>query len=398
MKVFSHAGSPLLTIWWKEVRENLRDRRAVLNALVIGPLLTPLLLLLLIQMAVQRESRQVDRPIAVPVLGAGYAPALVGFLAEGGIRAAPGVADPEKAVVDRDQDVVLRIGPDWPKQIARGQPAEVQLIYDSSRSDVGRTVERIRRRLQAWSAEQAALRLLARGLAPATLSPLLIASRDQSTSQSRAGLMFSMLPYLLILTVQMGGMYLAIDLTAGERERQSLEPLLINPVPRWKILLAKLAATVSFAFASLLLSVLAFGLVGHLLPSDKLGFELHLDVFFMLRVWLLMLPLTVLLAALQMLVAGFARSYREAQTYLGLLSLVPALPSLLISLFPFKALAWMYAVPLLSQTLGIVDLLRTGRMDGLSMGLCISGTSLLAAAVILLAARIFNAERMAVSG
>mgnify|MGYP004707973065 CR=1 FL=1 len=391
------AKSPLLTIWWKEVRENLRDRRAVLNALVIGPLLTPLLLLVLIQVMVQRESRQSDRPVTIPVVGAQYAPALIGFLAEGGIRAGPGIADPELAVVDRDQDVVLRISPQWSDQIARGEPAGIQLIHDSSRSDAQATVDRVNKRLQAWSAQQAALRLLARGMDPAIASPLAISDRDQSTSRSRAGLMFSMLPYLLILTVQMGGMYLAIDLTAGERERQSLEPLLVNPVARWKILLAKLAATSSFAFASLVLSVLAFSLVGYGLPSAKLGFELHLGLRFMFTAWWMLLPLTVLLAGLQIMVAGFAKSYREAQTYLGLLSLVPVLPSLFLSLLPFKASAWMYVVPVLSQTLGIVELLRSGQVAWLPLGLCFAGTSLLAMLVVIIAIRVFNSERMAIS-
>ncbi|MHC1478799.1 ABC transporter permease [Frateuria aurantia] len=398
MSTLGMAMSPLRVVWWKEVKENLRDRRAVLNALIIGPLLTPLLMLALIQMAVQRESRQADQAITVPVIGARYAPELMAFLAEGGVRAGPGLADPEKAVVSREKDAVIRIPAAYPQQIAHGEPAEVQLIYDSSRGEASRTVDRVRTLVRAYSAEQGAIRLLARGIAPATANPVMVSSRDQSTSQSRAGLMFSMLPYLLILTVQMGGMYLAIDLTAGERERQSLEPLLINPVPRWKILLAKLAATTSFAYASLLLSILAFSLVGRLLPSDKLGFELHLGLAFMLEVWLMMLPLTVFLAGLQILVAGFARSYREAQTYLGLMSMVPALPSLFISMFPFKSAAWMYAVPLLSQNLGIIELLRSGSLGWTSLGLCLLGSTVLAILIVVIAVRVFNTERTAISG
>ena len=118
--------------------------------------------------------------------------------------------------------------------------------------------------LEAYSRRNGALRLLARGLAPA-LADAAGASptRDHATPQARGALLFAMLPYMLVLTMFIGGMWLAIDSTAGERERQSLEPLLINPVPRDRILLGKLLATATFSLASLTLGLLAFLLVGH---------------------------------------------------------------------------------------------------------------------------------------
>jgi sodium transport system permease protein len=192
-------------------------------------------------------------------------------------------------------------------------------------------------------------------------------------------------------------MYLAIDLTAGERERQSLEPLFVNPVARWRILLGKLGAIAAFSTASLLLSVVAFGLAGHLVPTEKLGMALDLGPTFAVTVLVLMLPLVALLSVLQTLVAAFAKSYREAQTYLSILMIVPVLPSLLLSVIPVKSADWMYAVPLLGQQMGITELLRGGSVSGVDIVLSLLSGFAATLVVGLITARVYLSERLAIS-
>jgi sodium transport system permease protein len=209
--------------------------------------------------------------------------------------------------------------------------------------------------------------------------------------------MFAMLPYFFVITIFMGGMYLAIDLTAGERERQSLEPLFANPVRRWKILCGKLAAICVFSTASLLITLLAFAVVGHFIPTEKIGMELDLGLHFAMNVLLLMLPLVLLLAALQSMVAAFAKSYREAQTYLSLLMLVPIIPSAVLSFMPIKAQAWMYAVPLLGQNLGIMQLLRGDGVSVEQIGLCLAGSLVAALVAVLATIQLYRSERLAIS-
>jgi sodium transport system permease protein len=192
-------------------------------------------------------------------------------------------------------------------------------------------------------------------------------------------------------------MYLAIDLTAGERERQSLEPLFANPVARWKIFAGKLAAICTFSATSLLISLIAFSVVGHFLPVDKLGMELELGVRFALTVLVMALPLIVLLAALQSMVAAFAKSYREAQTYLSLLMLVPALPSVLLMALPVKPQEWMYAVPLLGQHLGVMQVLRGDGVTMHQMLFCLGGSALAALVAVAVTAQLYRSERLAIS-
>ncbi|EQD59489.1 ABC transporter sodium permease, partial [mine drainage metagenome] len=247
--------------------------------------------------------------------------------------------------------------------------------------------------LRTYAGVIVAQRLFARGISPLILRPVVPEDRDQATPQSRSALMFSILPYFFVLTVFLGGMYLAIDTTAGERERQSLEPLLVNPVSRDAILYGKLSATVSFALISLALSIVAFSVVGHFLPVEKLDVILDLGPRFALFVLLLMLPLVVLLATLETIVAAFAKSYREAQTYLSILMLVPVIPSLLLSVMPLKAQTWMYAVPLLGQQFGIMDLMRGEAVSGTELMACLIGTSLAAMLALLLARELYASER-----
>jgi sodium transport system permease protein len=206
-----------------------------------------------------------------------------------------------------------------------------------------------------------------------------------------------MLPYFFVITIFLGGMYLAIDLTAGERERQSLEPLFANPVPRWKILAGKLAAICTFSCISLLITLAAFAVLGPFVPVDKLGMELNLGAHFAGTVFLLMLPLVMLIAALQTLVAAFAKSYREAQMYVSLLMFVPALPNLLLTFMPIKPQSWMYAVPVLGQHLGVMRLLRGDAVDMQQLATCVLGTLAAALLLLLVTMQLYRSERLAIS-
>lgn len=386
-----------LVVFFKEVRENLRDKRTVINALVTGPLIAPLMLVMILNVVISRELDQAEAPIRLPVIGAGNAPNLLEALRQQGFDAQPSVVDPIAAVRDRDAAAVLRIPSDFGKSWDQGDPAQVELYYDSSQRDTQQPVNRLKDMLEHYSRLNGAMRLVARGLSPALANPVVVDKRDQSTPRSRAGALFSILPYVFVLTVFIGGMYLAIDLTAGERERQSLEPLFANPVPRWRILLGKIGAICVFSVSSLLICVTAFTVAGRLIPTEKLGMDLGLGPVFALEVVVLMLPLVLLIAALQTLVAAFSKSYREAQTYLGILMLVPALPSVLLSVLPVKTVPWMYVVPLLSQQVGITELLMGGAMTAVQVVTSLVCGFVIAALVLAVTARIYGSERLAIS-
>jgi len=390
--------TPVLTVFWKEVRENLRDRRTVLNTLLTGPLFAPLVFALLINAMVTRELDKAEKPLPVPVVGAAHAPNLIAALKQQGAEIKDAPADPERAVREQDADVVLRIPPSYAEAWNKGEPAQVELIYDQSQRDASGSVARLRGMLESYGQRTGALRLVARGLSPGLTRPVVVASRDQSTAQARSGNLFGMLPYFFILGAFIGGMALAIDTTAGERERQSLEPLLANPVSRSRILLGKLGATSVFAVTTLLLSIAAFSVAAQFMPTERLGIRLEIGPRFALLTLFAALPLVVLLATLQTLAAAFAKSFREAQTYLSLLMFVPAVPTMMLSFFPLKTQAWMYAVPLMGQQVAITRLMRGDVVTPAQLGLCFVCTAAAALVAYLVTAHVYRSERLAVSG
>jgi len=386
-----------LTVYWKEVRENLRDRRTVINTLLTGPLFAPLIFVLLINTMITRELDKAEKPLPLPVAGAENAPNLIEALKQARVDIQTAAVDPEQSVREQDVDMVLRIPAQFGASWSKGEPAQVEIIYDQSRRDAGSTIARLRGLLEHYDNRSGALRMVARGLSPSVAHPIVIAERDQSTSQSRAGTLFSMLPYFFVLGGFVGGMALAIDTTAGERERQSLEPLFANPVARWRILLGKLAATTTFAIVTVLLSILAFSVVGRLMPTEKIGMTLSIGLPFVAKTLLVMLPLTALLATLQTLVAAFAKSYREAQTYVSLLMFVPVIPTLMLTVMPFKTVFWMYAVPLMSQQIIVTRLLRGDFVPASALALCFFSTAVVALLLYGVATRVYYSERLAIS-
>lgn len=379
-------------VFRKEVVDNLRDRRALAMALFF-PLLGPALMALSLSVLAKQVRSTEEKPLPLPVVGAEHAPHLVEFLREAGADVLPPVADPEQAVRSTDHDVVLVIPPTFGERLREGRPAPVRLVVDESRQTARASIERARKLLQAWSRRTGALRLMARGVHPAAAEALAVETVDLSTPESRAGLLLSVLPYFLVMAVFIGGMYVAIDATAGERERQSLEPLLLNPVPRAAVALAKIGATALFASAALAETIAGFGLLPLALPLERLGFSIQLDPWMLLRTFALFLPLLLLASALQVVVAVRARGFKAAQSSLSFLMLVPALPGVILGIVPFKLQPWMMLVPAFGEQLLVLRMVRGEAIPAQLPLLSAGATTLYAVLLSALAVRMFASER-----
>ncbi len=386
-----------ITVFLKEVTENLRDRKTILNALVMGPLLGPVLFAAMMGFIINKQLASAEKPLEVPVVGAEHAPNLVAWLVRQGVVVKDAPTDPEAAVRDRQAKAVLRVPAEYAEHWRAGRTAQVEVLYDSSDQEARAPQARLTCLLESYGRQHSALRVAARGLHPAILEPIEVAGRDLASTQQRAGQLLSFLPYLLVLGAFLGGMYLAIDTTAGERERQSLEPLLANPATRADIVLGKLGATFGFAMASMMLSLVAFAVAFQYIPLEKLGMKVDFGSALVLRVGLLMVPLVMCFAALQTVVAAYAKSYREAQTYLSLLMLLPMIPSVILMVSPMRAEDWNSAVPLLSQNLLVMSLARGEPVELLRFALSFGTTLALAATLVWVAVRIYHREQLAVS-
>jgi sodium transport system permease protein len=387
-----------LIVFIKECRESMRDRRVMLNALLLGPILGPVLFVVILRLTISHQLDRAEKPLPVVVIGAELAPNLIESLKQQGLEVLPPVPDVESAVRSQSIDLALRITKNYGADWQAGRPAMVELIYDSSAREVSSEAERLRGMLESYSRRNGAMRLLVRGLAPTLIAPVVVATRDQATPQGRGALLFAMLPYFLVLSALVGGMWLAIDSTAGERERQSLEPLLINPVRRDAILVGKMLATSAFSLTSLALSLVAFMIAGWFLPANKLGMTFNLSPTVIVTILPVMVPLVLLLVNLQILVTSQAKSAREAQTYLGLLQLVPIIPSVILSVLPIKAQNWMYTVPLMSQQLAVTKLLRGESLPVQPVALGFLITLVASLIAFWFCKRNYDSERLAIYG
>ena len=382
------------TVFKKEVRESLRDRRAVFNTLLLGPILFPVLFLGLAYFGVSMQEERAEQTLEVPVIGQEQAPNLVEFMQQQGMVVLPPPADPEAEVREQKAQVIIRIPDDFAEHWRDGTPAPVEVIADPSRRESNTALSRIRGILMGYSQLIGRLRLQLRGISPNIASPLRIKDVDLSTPKSRALMVMIFLPYILMLTAFTGGLHQAMDSTAGEKERQSLEPLLINPVPRWQIMSGKMLATNFFAFTSLTLTLLSFKLFLPFMPIDQLGLDLNVSIFAVLNILLVIAPVSVLAAALLTMLAAFAKTYKEAQSYMSLVILIPIIPSMLFMVNPIKPETYMMWQPLFSQNLLIGEIVRGEAIPALWLSLSFGGTLFVGLILAAIAATLYNRPKL----
>jgi sodium transport system permease protein len=387
----------ILSVFRKEFRENLRDRRTLISALIFGPLFGPLLFGAALSLSIERGTSEADKQVTLAVSHAERAPNLLAHLRQYGVKIESVSYDDaaaREAVKEHRRPMVLMVTDDFGSRFQASQPAQLLLYVDSSDANNSKDVSRIRVLLSHYGSLLARLRIMTRGVDPLVLSPIVIHDVDVSTPASRSVLALGTLSYLVLLTMLMGGMYLAIDATAGERERGSLEPLLTVPVRREHLIYGKMLATCAFMTLSLSLTVSAFAIVLQFAGLERFGMSVNFGPLVALTVIAFCLPLVPLGAALMTIVAAFTRSYREAQTYLGLVLLVPTLPLVFAGVLGLRPTAALMAVPSLSQHFLITSLLRDEPIPPGFLALSVGVTLGVGAILVFIAGRLYHREAL----
>ena len=387
----------LLTVFCKEFVENLRDRRTVFAALVMGPLFAPLLFGVMMNFMVKQGVREPDKPLDIALLNGAAAPRLREFLTARGLTLHDFTGDDaaaRDAVQTHREVLVLSVPADHGARLAAGLPAPLRLYVDASRTSDQRQVGRLRALLSEQSRALAVQRLMLRGVDPLLLSAVPVQEIDVSTPASRSVLVLGMLSFFLILAMMSGGMYLAIDTTAGERERGTLEALLTLPVRRETLLYGKLLATCSYMLLSLVLTTTMFFIVLGRIGLEDLGMSANLGPLTALAVIGVTAPLIPAAGALLTLVAAFARSVREAQAWLSVVQLLPSLPLVFASAMNLMPSTALMAVPSLSQHFLITRLLRAEPITASELVLSLGNSLLLGLALVLGAGRLYRRESL----
>jgi sodium transport system permease protein len=351
----------MLTVMWKELREAFRDRRALVNSLLIGPVLAPLFFIFVLKLALERSVSGADELVPVTVVNAAGAPNLVQQLRERGFEVT--LRDGTEAeirawIVDSSDLVVLRVPADFGERFGRGAPAAVQLFADGSGTEASKRSQRLRDAISGYASLVGSLRLQARGVSPMVVQAIVVDDVDVSTPSARATLILGMLSYVILLATLMGGLHLAIDATAGERERGSLESLLTLPVTREHLIYGKIAATAAMMLVALTMVCASIGLSLRAIPLESFGMSANFGPGTVWRVFSTVAPFTLFAAGLLTVVASFTRTYKEAQSWLGMVLLVPTVPIAIAAVLEVAPQAALMAVPSLSQHLLIQGLIR----------------------------------------
>jgi sodium transport system permease protein len=387
----------LFTVFGKEFRENLRDRRTLVSALLFGPLFGPLLFGLMVSRMLNQSVVESDEPIRITISGSEYAPGLTRYLQAQGVKltvAKLSESEARAAVRRGSTQVVLIIPQEYRPRFSAALPAPVLLVADSADSQTRKSADRARVVLAGYASGVAQLRLQVRGISPLLALPVAVNEVDVATPTGRAVVVLGFMTYFVLFAVLMGGLYLAIDSTAGERERGSLEALLSLPVARASLVGGKILATCAYMCISLALSLAGFVIVFRFVPLEKLGMSANLGIGTALTLFAICLPFVPLGATLMTLVASFTRSYREAQTYLTSVLLVPTLPIAFASIYSLKTQASLMFIPSLSQHLLMTSVLKDEPVAALDVWVSAGASLGLALLLMVLTARHWRRESM----
>ena len=375
----------------KELVDSLRDRRSVTSGLIyalFGPLLVVMLLTAL------GKTIGGDKPLEIAVIGAERAPNLIFFLEQREVKVRRAEGDAQEALRRGKEQVVLDVAEDYADDLAALRPASVRLVHDSSKPAAGRSLRRLQGFLDGFGRDTSRWRLLSRGVDPAITQPLRIQPLDISTAMARSSRVLGSLPLFFLLAAFVGGMNVAIDTTAGERERGSLESLLCHAVPASALATGKWLAAFSFALLSIAVMLLVSVAVFARASFEGLGVSIRFGAAEALAVFLVLLPLAFLVPAIQMLISIHAKNFKEAQTQLSLLMFLPMIPGFLLITGALEKQDWMFSVPILGQQLAIFEMLGGETIPAASFAAGAFSTLGLGLALVFVLGRLFGNEKI----
>lgn len=337
-----------LTILYKELKDALRDRRTLMVALLSSFLGVPLMLLIFSVVLSQIESQEDKRTVLA--VGIEHAPGLENFILRQGyqVKAAPADYEAKSQSKELDQPVLL-VPQDFSSKMAAGEKLTLEVAYDPSNRPAEFGLRPLKRLLDAYVQETALMALSMRGVSPELLQTLEIKERYLQRPEERKATITTMLPMMMLMAVVLGGMYAAIDITAGERERGSLEPLMMNPVTGWQLAVGKWGAVASIGMGVAALTILSFFPSQWLIRNEILRAEFQFGIKDAFGFLIVLLPLSAAMAAIQIAIALDCKGYKEAQVRNQMVTLFVPFVSFAPIIFPGREPSWFQWVPVLAQ-------------------------------------------------
>ena len=382
-----------LVVFAKELKDALRDRRTWLVVLISSLVAGPVSLLLIAGIVSSAEESAARREVVIA--NAAKAPTLVNFLQRNGASVRDAPADyREELLSGRLQNAVVVIPDDFGRRLASGEPVRLEVIFDETAQRAQTAVRTTIALLQGFNREQGTQRLLARGVSPQVLQPLQIEEVNLAGSRARGAQLLFLVPWLALVGAVVGAISVAIDVTAGERERGSLEPLLMNPVSTASLVLGKWAVAASCSAAVVVLTLFGFTVSMQFVRSENLAALMQFGTPEILLFLVLLLPFSAMVASLNMLAATYGRSHKEAQTYASYITMIVNFVPIIPLFLTVRDAPWQLLVPALGQQTVLMRALRGEAVAAVDILLPSAIALALTAAALLLQARLLRNERI----
>ena len=347
----------IVTVFRKELLDALRDRKTLLMVFVSSVLLGPAVLIAVSSLVATLETTAERREVYVA--GLAQAPTLRNFLERQTYRVREAPADYEAQLRDsRLGDPVVVVPKNFEDDLLKGESPRLEIVSDSANQRSQSSTRRIARLLEGFSHERVVLTLALRGVALELLEPIRIEDRDLASPQTRGAQFTGMLPFFVMMAVLYGALNAALDTTAGERERGSLEPLLMNPSARWSLVVGKWGAVASVGMLIAVLSSLSFLPAQVLLRSDTLAALFQYGLREALWFLAVLLPFAAALSAVLMAVAIRCKTFKEAQASSTLVVFGVSLMPLVTIFNPGAEARWQLWVPALAQNILMTRVLK----------------------------------------
>jgi sodium transport system permease protein len=354
------------TIFRKELVDAVRDRRTWIIALFVSLVSGPAVFLLISNFVGGVEEKVARREVVMD--HAEYAPTLVNFLQRNGATVLPAPADYRERLRNGSLgNAVLVPPPDFEQKLERGEQVDIEAVFDESHDKAQAVVRASLRLVTGFNREAGVQRLLARGVSPQALAPVELREINLAPTQSRGAQLLFVVPWAALMVSVFGALSVAIDVTAGERERGSLEPLLGNPLSTGAIVVGKWGVVMTYSVAIVVLTMAGFLVSMRFVTSETLSALMQLEWREVAIFVALLLPFAALMAAINMLAATFGRTYKEAQTYVSYIAMGVQFSALVPVFLTVRDAPWQKLVPAVAQLTTLMRALRGDRVDALDL-------------------------------
>ncbi len=385
----------MIATWWavvrKELVDGLRDRRTILTMLVTGIALGPLALVMMANYVSGLEARSAAKKVMVD--GLDHAPQLANWFARNGITPIAAPRDYADRIADGTlQEAVVVVPTDFEARFERGETVDVSLVFDDSRNGAQPSIRLADNALKGFGRETGIVRAIARGLSPQLLQPVNVERIDIATPKQQAAFLLFIIPMFGLLGSVIGCLGVALDTTAGERERGSLEPLLMNPSPPGAVVVGKWTVVALFGATVVLLMFAGFALATRFVTNDKLSTLFAFGLPELVRFVALAAPFAAMIGSLLMLIATFGRTYKEAQTYASYVVLVVNLVPMTTIFMTIAEARWQLFVPGLAQQLVMSRILRGDRIGAVDYLVPLGVAAVVTIACLAVLARLLRRE------